>query len=127
MTNVQNIPAVQLIPTGDEAVSAMNPCSYVTTETLREGDPQERDLIHLSSEDGKFTIGSWRAEPYSEFIESYPGDEFARVLEGSVTLTGDDGVAQTLSAGDAFAMRRGWRGEYRVTETLTKQFALYIP
>jgi uncharacterized protein len=125
MTEVQSIPAVQRIPTGEHALSAMTPCAYVTTETLREGEPRERDLIHLSSEDGKFTIGSWRAEPYGEYIESYPGDEFARVLEGSVTLTGDDGVAQTFSAGDAFAMRCGWRGEYRVTKTLAKQFALY--
>ena len=51
----------------------------------------------------------------------YPGDEYARVLSGSLTLTGDDGVAQTFSAGDAYTMRRGWRGEFRVTETMTKQ------
>jgi hypothetical protein len=104
----------------------MNPSSYVTEEALRHGDPQEHDAIHLSSSDEKFTIGSWRAEPYSEFIESYPGDEYARVLSVSLTLTGDDGVGQTFSAGHAYTMRRGWRGEFRVTETMTKQFALYI-
>ncbi len=127
MTDLQSIADVQRIPTGETAVSAMTPCAYVTPESLREGDPRESDLTHLSSADTKFTVGSWRAEPYSEYIESYPGDEYARVLEGSVTLTGDDGVAQTFSAGDAYTMRRGWCGEFRVTETLTKQFALYIP
>lgn len=118
---------VQTIPTGDAAAAAMSPCAYVTPESLREGDPRERDLNHLSSADEKFSVGSWTAEPYSEFIESYPGDEYARVLDGSVTLTGDDGVAQTFTAGDAYTMPIGWRGEFRVTETLTKQFALYIP
>ncbi|KGI70730.1 hypothetical protein EU78_08105 [Mycolicibacterium rufum] len=113
-----------MIPTDDD--TAMRPCAYVTPESLREGDPREVDLIHLSSADGTFTVGSWRAEPYSEFIEAYPGDEYARVLAGSVTLTGDDGFAQTFSAGDAYTMRAGWRGEFRVTETLTKQFALYV-
>ena len=126
MTETQT-PTVQRVPAGEEARAAMSPCAYVTAESLREGDPREHDLAHLSSTDGRFTSGSWRAEPYAEFIEAYPGDEYARVLAGSVTLTGDDGVAQTFSAGDAYTMPRGWRGEFRVTETLTKQFALYIP
>jgi uncharacterized protein len=118
---------LQRIPTGDAAREAMTPCAYVTPETLREGQPNEHDLVHDTSADEKFTVGSWRAEPYAEYIDSYPGDEFARVLEGSVTLTTDGADPQTFSAGDAYVMRRGWRGEFRVTETLTKQFALYIP
>ncbi|MFW0792324.1 cupin domain-containing protein [Gordonia sp. CPCC 205515] len=116
----------ELIPADDTARSAMTPSAYVTAETLRAGDPREREAIHLASDDEKFIIGSWEAQPYTEFIESYPGDEYARVLAGSVTLTGDDGVAHTYSAGEAFTLRRGWRGEYRVTETLLKQFALYL-
>lgn len=67
-----------------------------------------------------------RAEPYAEFIESYPGDEYTRVLEGSITLTGDDGVAHTFGPGDSFTLSRGWRGHYRVTERLVKQFAIYV-
>ncbi|MEH3140843.1 MAG: cupin domain-containing protein [Mycobacterium kyogaense] len=120
-------PAMQRVPTGDAAREAMSPCAYITAESLRTGAPDEHDLVHLSSSDAKFTVGSWRAEPYSEYIDAYPGDEYALVLEGSVTLSGDDGVTQTFSAGDAYVMRSGWRGEFRVTETLTKQFALYIP
>ena len=103
-------PTIQMapIPVGPDAVAAMSPSNYVTAETLREGDPAERGAIHLSSGDDKFAVGSWRAEPYAEFIESYPCDEYTRVLEGSITLT------------------RGWRGEYRVTEPLVKQFAIYV-
>ena len=77
----------------------MWPSSDVTAETLRDGDPAEREAVHLSSGDEKFTVGSWRAQPYAEFIEAYPGDEYTRVLEGSVTLTGDDGV-RTPGPGD---------------------------
>lgn len=117
---------VALIPTGPDAVAAMTPSGYVTAETLREGDPAETELGHLASADEKFAVGSWRAEPYAEFIESYPGDEYTRVLEGSITLTGEDGVAHTFGAGDAFTLRKGWRGEYRVNETLVKQFAIYV-
>lgn len=118
---------VALIPAGPDAVAAMTPSSYVTPETLREGDPAEREAVHLSSADEKFTVGSWSAEPYAEFIESYPGDEYTRVLQGSITLTGEDGVAHTFGAGDSFTLAKGWRGEYRVTESLVKQFAIYVP
>ncbi|MEV0671406.1 cupin domain-containing protein [Mycobacterium sp. NPDC050441] len=118
---------VALIPAGPDAVAAMTPSSYVTPETLREGNPAESEAVHMASSDEKFTIASWRAEPYAEFIESYPGDEYTRVLAGSVTLTGEDGVAHTFGAGDSFTLAKGWRGEYRVTEPLVKQFAIYIP
>lgn len=123
---IQQLTTPELIATDEAAHDAMTPSAYVTPETLRDGDPREREAIHLASDDEKFVVGSWEAQPYTEFIESYPGDEYARVLTGSVTLTGDDGVAHTFSSGDAFTLRRGWRGEYRVTEPLLKQFALYL-
>lgn len=127
MTEAQGDQLVHHVPTGDAVLPAMVPSSYVTEESLRDGDPDEREAVHLSSADGRFTVGTWRAEPYREFIECYPGDEYARIVDGSVTITGEDGRAQTFSAGDAYTMRRGWRGEYQVTQTLTKQFAFYVP
>ncbi len=49
------------------------------------------------------------------------------MLQGSITLTGEDGVAHTFGPGDSFTLTKGWRGEYRVTEPLVKQFAIYVP
>jgi uncharacterized cupin superfamily protein len=118
---------VELVATDSPARDSMTPSNYVTPETLREGDPAEHHTVHLSTEDSKFSVGSWRAQPYAEFIESYPGDEFTHVIEGTVVLTGDDGVANTFTAGDSYTLRRGWRGEFRVTEPLLKQFAIYVP
>ena len=106
------------------------PCLPVTTSPFKpcvRGNPAEREAVHLTSTDDKFTVGSWRAEPYAEYIENYPGDEYTRVLEGSITLTGDDDVAHTFGPGDSFTLTRGWRGEYRVTAPLGKQFAIYVP
>lgn len=119
--------SVATIPVGPDAVAAMSPSGYVTVDSLREGDPAEHDAVHLSSSDDKFTVGTWRAQPYAEFIEFYPGDEYTRVLEGSVTLTGSDGVPHSFGPGDAFTLTRGWSGEYRVTAPLLKQFAIYVP
>jgi uncharacterized protein len=36
-------------------------------------------------------------------------------------------AAATTSPSNSFTMTKGWRGEYRVTEPLVKQFASYVP
>jgi uncharacterized protein len=118
------VSTVAPIPVPPEAAAAVTPSGYVTEATLREGNPAEREAVHLSSADAKFTVGSWRAEPYAEFIENYPGDEYIRVLEGLITLTGDDGVAHTFGPGDSFTLAKRWRGGYRVTNPPVKQFAI---
>jgi uncharacterized cupin superfamily protein len=42
-------------------------------------------------------------------------------------IPGADGVAHVFGPGDSFTLTKGWRGEYRVTEPLVKQFAIYVP
>ncbi|KAA0111014.1 cupin domain-containing protein [Mycolicibacterium sp. P9-22] len=110
---------------GAELAELLTASAYVLPENLRGGDPNETGTTHLASADGRFLIGSWRAEPYSEYIEAYPGDEYTRVLEGRVTLTDDAGNVQSYGPGEAFTIAAGWRGEYRVEQTLLKQFAYY--
>ena len=115
------------IPSAADVVDTLEPSDYVQPEALRSEPPAESVSVHLASIDEKFSIGTWHCAPYTEYIESYPGDEYTRVLEGRVTLTEDDGTTWTFVAGDAFTIAAGWRGEYRVDETLLKQFAYYVP
>ena len=60
--------AVHPIPTDARNIAAMTPSAYVTADTLQAGDPKEHEMVHLSSRDDKFTVGSWRAEPYREYL-----------------------------------------------------------
>ncbi|MGN6220810.1 MAG: cupin domain-containing protein [Microbacterium sp.] len=103
----------------------MTPSSYVVADALRGGDPQEKELSHLTSADERYTVGVWSAEPYAEYVTSHEGYEYTFVLEGRVTLTDADGDVHTFGAGDAFTIEPGWSGEYRVNERLTKHFAYY--
>lgn len=119
------MPNTTKLPDGVHLAGALTPTSYVDPGNLRDGTPNETGITHLASADGRFLIGSWRAEPYSEYIEAYPGDEYTRVLEGRVTLVDSAGDTYTYGPGDAFTIAAGWRGEYRVEETLVKQFAYY--
>lgn len=105
----------------------LSPSSYITDQSLRAGEPNEHDQVHLNSNDQKLTVGSWTADPYTEFIESYPGDEYTRIVHGRVTLTAVDGQIWTFGPGDAFTVAAGWSGEYRVDESLLKEFVFYTP
>jgi uncharacterized cupin superfamily protein len=69
-------------------------------------------------------VGVWEAQPYTERIDSYVGDELCSVIRGQVTLTGEDGSVQTFVAGDSFTMEAGWAGEWPVEEPFMKYFAL---
>jgi uncharacterized protein len=114
-----------VIPITLPAEAELVPCHYVADVT--DGDPQEREYLYFAAPDGRFTIGLWEAQPYTERITSYAGDEFCQVLRGQVTLTGTDGTAHTFGEGSTFTVQAGWAGEWRVDKPFMKYFALSIP
>jgi uncharacterized protein len=117
------MPAVRPASPGAE----LTPCSYVAPEGLIAGDPHEREHIYLATADGSYTVGVWEAQPYTEQIDAYPGNEFCTVVRGAVTLTTHDGQAQTFRAGDSFTIEAGWTGQWRVDEPFLKFFAVSTP
>lgn len=118
---------IRLVPAGDAVRAGMNPSAYVTAEAHRAGTPNEKEAGHLTSADEAFTVGIWSADPYAEWVTDHAGYEYTFVLEGQVTLTGEDGAAHTFVAGEAFTIEPGWTGEYRVDEPLLKHFVFYAP
>lgn len=101
------------------------PCQYV--ETVLEGDPREREYLYLTTPDGSYTVGVWEAQPYTERIDSYAGDEFCYVIRGQVSLTDTDGTVRTFGEGSAFTVQAGWAGQWRVDKPFLKYFALSVP
>jgi uncharacterized protein len=64
------------------------------------------------------TAGVWEAEPFTEYIESYPCDEVCVVLEGTIHLLMPDGTAESFGPGEALAIGEGtectWHQDDRV-------------
>lgn len=102
----------------------LQPCEYVTKENLSSGVAIERAQIFLTSDDERFSVGVWECTPCCEEIPSYPGDEYCRVLEGTVEITAD-GVTSSYSTGDSFAIKKGTHLIWNMTSQFKKYFVLY--
>lgn len=91
-----------------------------------EGTPQSAARIFYTSSDEKFcagvygcTAGKWRV--------SYTENEFCTLLEGSVTMTGDNGVSHTFTAPASFLIPEGFSGIWEPHGNLRKIFVIYEP
>ena len=83
------------------------------------------DITSLKSSDGKFASGMYKAgKSRFEITEPYGVDEFMFFLEGSVTLTSDDGGQMTINAGEAVTIPKEWTGIWE-TEGYRKIWVIY--
>lgn len=103
----------------------LEPCAVVPPEAVIDGDPIEKGAVISESADGRFIVGVWESTPYAEAFDAYPGDEYCLVLSGRVTLTDAAGQAASFAAGDSYFVPKGFRGTFRVDETMRKHYALY--
>jgi uncharacterized cupin superfamily protein len=78
----------------------------------------------LSSADKKVSAGIYEGPATTEDIEAYNVDEFMYFLTGGVTLTSADGTVQTIKAGDAVTIPKGWKGRWH-SEGYTKYYVVY--
>lgn len=97
--------------------------------TPLEGSPGEIsspawEVEASTSVDGRCQTGLWRREPDTWTFER-PYDEVALVLSGAATIETDDGRALPLGPGDVLVTTKGSTGRWRISETLTKFFAIY--
>ena len=114
-----------ITPEGAEGI-ALEPCAVVPAEAVIDGKPQEQGAVIHESADGKFIVGVWESTPYAEVFDEYPGDEFCHVLTGKVTLTDADGASKSYTAGQSYFVPKGFKGTFRVEETMRKYYALYV-
>lgn len=82
------------------------------------------DVSIMQSADKKMQAGLYKAAASDTPIEAYPEDEFCYLLTGSVKLTSADGTVLDIKAGEAFAIRKGWKGRW-TTPGYTKYYVTY--
>ena len=110
------------LSTADLTGKAFNNPNTIITETP---NGNILDITSLKSSDGKFASGMYKAgKSRFEITEPYGVDEFMFFLEGSVTLTSDDGSQMTINAGEAVTIPREWTGVWE-TDGYRKIWVIY--
>jgi uncharacterized cupin superfamily protein len=99
-------PAIEgiIIPDADA------PMESLTTEMPFPGVkdlPVQKQHISYKNGKGNFLAGTWESDPFESESRSFPYNEFARVISGSLTLLDEDGEKHLFEAGDALFIPEG--------------------
>ena len=95
-------------------------------DRILSGQPHTRTWNVEETPDGKTFAGIWEATP-GKWRVVYDEWEFCRVESGVSVVTGDDGQAVTLKAGDSLVLRPGFSGTWEVLETTRKAYVIRLP
>ncbi|NVO57412.1 DUF861 domain-containing protein [Rhodobacteraceae bacterium B1Z28] len=106
--------------------SELTPVEFVDPATVIEGTAIEKGVGYMGDDGEALTVGIWETTAYAEVFsgEGYPEDEYCHVVAGTLTMTDDKGDVETFEAGENFVVRRGWCGEFRVTDGFKKIYVM---
>ena len=94
-------------------------------KTTHEDGHTTLDVTSLMSSDKKFASGMYQSgKTRSEITEPYGVDEFMYFIEGSITLTNQDGTKQVVRAGEAVTVPKEWKGIFE-TDGYKKFWVIY--
>jgi hypothetical protein len=74
--------------------------------------------------EGRFTAGLWARDPDTWSFER-PYDEVSYIASGSAVLETADGRTLAIGPGDILVTPNGSKGTWRITEPLSKLYAIY--
>jgi uncharacterized cupin superfamily protein len=95
-------------------------------EKIVSGEPRFTTWNLEEAEGGTLFAGVWEATP-GKWSIAYDEWEYCTILSGVSRITEDGGDTVTVSAGDSFVLRPGFKGTWEVIETTRKQYVIKLP
>ena len=89
-----------------------------------EGDPRCAIRMDRGTEDSAIRLGIWMCTP-GTFRCTEKGDELQTIIEGSLTITLEDGSSYDFGPGDSFFTEKGERVIWKINEAVKKVFFTY--
>lgn len=115
-----NDTSFRLTPNPDDMASS----DFTDPDTFTTGDKTELNWCKFANDDETILVGVWECAPCREVIDAYPVHEMMTVISGSVTLTHQNGLVETFTAGDSFFIAKGSRMTWEITEKLRKYYMI---
>ena len=107
----------RLTPKGEPETSRPDPARLI------EGDPLHRTWA--AEDDRGLYCGVWESTPGAWRVQ-YDEWEYCRILAGRSEIIGTDGTCLSVGPGDAFMIRPGFAGVWRVIETTRKDYVILV-
>ena len=109
---------------GGDPATGMERSNMVDPDDFTTDDRTELISHHYTTDDQSIMTGVWECAPCREEIEAYPVHEMMTVLDGSVTVTGADGQAESYEAGDTFFIPKGTPCTWEITKKMRKFYMI---
>lgn len=107
------------------ADASLSPSSPPPANLLEGPVPQCRSFNAFTDEASRLRAGIWDSTPYRRILRPQPVNELMHILVGSVTLTGADGRAVRLGAGESVFVAQGtpcaWDSDEHVAKVYVVQ------
>lgn len=103
---------------------ALSPSAGPKPEMLLSGAPTQRGHEFFEDRTGKLSVGVWDSTAYHRKPVPFPRHELMCLLEGSVTVTGPSGRAQTFKAGESFFIPHGAVTDFRTDGYVHKIYSI---
>lgn len=71
------------------------------------GGGQQRDAPIFTNDAGTMTVGMWETTAFDTAMQPFGIHEFCQILEGTVTITEEDGTAHLFGPGDVLFVPKG--------------------
>lgn len=78
----------------------------------------------FSDQSDRFHVGHWASEECSYSV-NFTENELCVIVEGSVSLTSEDGTVAVYNAGDAFVVPAGFKGTWTSKGSVKKIYASF--
>ena len=93
-------------------------------DRLISGNPTFRTW-NVEEAEGGIYAGLWESTP-GKWLVSYDEWEFCHILAGVSVISEDGGETRTVSTGDSFVLKPGFKGTWEVLETTRKEYVIRL-
>lgn len=111
-------------PDGPPGVG-LGPISVMDQSNIVEGEGKEIGTFDYIDPSKQLTVGIWESTPCTEFIPSYPCDEFCYIITGGITVTDEHGYSEHFGPGQGFMVLRGLKCHYKMTGVTRKYSIMF--